>query len=390
MSGIVVSRALVVLVLGPAAVGQSPPLDPLRAALAEQGVAVGVSMLADWSVVARGGARSGHGVLRALWDVDVDVDCGRALGVDGLRFDVGGQLQRGRDGSLDSGDFQVYSNIDGPDRLQVARLFFEQRCCGDGLRCKIGKFDANDDFALVDNGLLHLHSSPGFAPTIVGFPSYPDPAFGAALFAECDCGLFARGAVFDGATQVGVATGPRGPRTVFDSPSAWFLVGEGGVRWGHGDVACGAFRHTGTFEGRSGEPVDGLSGLYANWEQHLPCCGDGGAGDAGGLRVFAQYGWVDPDGSVLEHYHGVGATWTGLGSARPRDVLGLGANWVRWRDRPGGGVRGGGEFVVECFLRAQLSPSIALVPDVQWIHDPGGRPELADALVLTLRLDVLF
>ena len=350
------------------------------------------ALLVDASVVASGGAETGREVLRGLLDLDLEVDGERLLGVAGLRANLGVQLQRGRDGSVDSGDFQVYSNIDGPDWLQVARVFVEQAFVDDTFALRVGKFDSNDDFAMVEAGLLHVHSSPGFTPTIAGFPSYPDPAFGLAAFFEHDSGIYARGAVFDGATQAGVPTGPRGPRTVFGSPSAWFYVGEGGLLYGDawaGSIAGGGWRHTGPFDDGRGGQVQGLSGAYANWEQRLPWFGADPAGDDG-LRTFVQYGYGDPAGSVAQHYFGVGATWTGLGRWRPDDVLGAGVAWVRFRDVPNDGIRGGGEVATELFWRAQVTSWLWLIPDLQWIHDPFGAPDVPDAFVLTLRLEATF
>jgi carbohydrate-selective porin OprB len=192
-----------------------------------------------------------------------------------IAVSIGGlQIQQGRDGSRDSGDVQVYSNIDGPDRVQLARLFVEQRFCSGSARVRVGKFDANDEFALVDAGVLHVHSSFGFTPTIAGFPSYPDPAFGALVDVGGGQGAYLRAAVMDGATQAGTATGPRGPRTVFGSPDGAFSVAETGFRYGgdvlQGRAAVGAWHHSGPFERADGATRDGLAGAFVNWEQRLP------------------------------------------------------------------------------------------------------------------------
>jgi carbohydrate-selective porin OprB len=238
------------------------------------GVEVAASAIADASLLARGGRREGRGVVRALVDLEAALDGARLLGIDGLRVVGGLQIQQGRDGSRDSGDVQVYSNIDGPDRVQLARLFVEQRFCSGSARVRVGKFDANDEFALVDAGVLHVHSSFGFTPTIAGFPSYPDPAFGALVDVGGGQGAYLRAAVMDGATQAGTATGPRGPRTVFGSPDGAFSVAETGFRYGgdvlQGRAAVGAWHHSGPFERADGATRDGLAGAFVNWEQRLP------------------------------------------------------------------------------------------------------------------------
>ena len=52
-------------------------------------------------------------------------------------------------------------------------MWLERRLLRDRLRLKVGKADANADFAGVFAGGEFLHSSAGYSPTIQGFPSYP-------------------------------------------------------------------------------------------------------------------------------------------------------------------------------------------------------------------------
>lgn len=360
-----------------------------RRFLLDRGVRLDVTQTTDLSWHMLGGVDPGRVLVRSLWDFEVDLDLERALSWSGSRVYADFQIQNGPDGSLDSGDFQVYSNIDSPDRQQLAQVYWEQSLAGGALRFRLGKMDANDEFALVENGTIHMHSSFGFAPTIVGFPSYPDPAFGAALFVDVPGPLYARAAVFDGATQAGRATGPRGPGTWFGSPSDEFGIAEVGLRGGQPAepwrLAVGGFRHTGDFARRDGSPQRGATGFYANGECRLWHDGAGAAVDA-----FAQFGYVDPDVSIAPHYYGAGARFSGFVAQRPDDVFGFGVALARFRSDAGDGVRGGGEAAIEAFYRAQLTPSFSVMPDLQYIHDPGGQPGLDDVVVLTLRFVLAF
>ena len=47
-------------------------------------------------------------------------------------------------------------------------------------------------------------------------------------------------------------------------------------------------------------------------------------------------------------------------------------------------------FKVGKLYRAQITPSLAVAPDVQLLHDPGGDGGPDDALVLTLRCELVF
>jgi carbohydrate-selective porin OprB len=69
------------------------------------------------------------------------------------------------------GDLQFVNNSDAPPgRTQVSEYWYEQRLFEDVLRIKLGKMDANNDFAYVDYGGEFINSSPGFPP-IIPFPT---------------------------------------------------------------------------------------------------------------------------------------------------------------------------------------------------------------------------
>ena len=366
----------------------------LRSRLLELGFIPELFATTDASLLASGGVDPGGTALRTLMDATLSVDGGRLLGWGGATFHLDFQVQRGQDGSLDTGDLQRYSNIDEVERTQLARLWFEQTFAGEAVRLRLGKTDVNADFDYVEHGYRFLHASFGHSPTLLAMPTYPDPSYGAALLTEPGGGCYANLGVYDGATKAGIATGPRGPRTLFAAPSDLYLIGEGGWRWGrgeggmHGRLAFGAWWHTGRFERFDGGSDDGTTGYYAVAEQQLTHGRVGGDAVHGGLGAFLMYGWADPQLSPLEHHVGGGLEWTGPLASRPDDALGLGANWASFSDAAG--LHGDGELAVELFYQWQVTPWFSLQPDVQWIHSPGGLADVDDALVLTLRTSITF
>ena len=94
--------------------------------------------------------------------------------------------------------------------------------------------------------------------------------------------------------------------------------------------------------------------------------------------------------SIVEHYFGCGATWTGPLAARPLDACGVGVAMALWRDRPSEDLAGAGEVAVELFYSLQITPWLHLKPDVQYIRNPGGQPGVSDAWIATLRMSVEF
>ena len=123
-------------------------------------------------------------------------------------------MQHGRNASRDIGDIQAFSNIDAGDRSQVGELWYEQWLFEKRLRFKIGRLDANNEFAFVEHGAEFLHSSMGPSPTIFVLPTYPDPASSVNLFVYPTEGLSLGFGVYDGAASRGVTTGVHGPHTL--------------------------------------------------------------------------------------------------------------------------------------------------------------------------------
>ena len=77
---------------------------------------------------------------------------------------------------------------------------------------------------------------------------------------------------------------------------------------------------------------------------------------------------------------------------RDADAVGV-AVWERiasdvYQDRVDAGF--GGERGYEVYYRFQLTPWLAVTPDVQFIEDPGGKKSARDAVVLALRSRLKF
>ena len=275
---------------------------------------------------------------------------------------------------------------------QLSELWLEQRLFGSRLRLKLGKADANADFALVEASGELLNSSAGYSPTIQGFPSYPDPAMSVGLFAEATTWLSLGAAVYDGATHEGChgRTGSRGFATFFGAPDALFYVGEVGVRFSlrgrAGRLGAGAWRHTGAFEGFEGTSRRGTSGAFAVLEQRLLAePGDGGQG----LDLFAQLGTSDGRFAEIDRHVSVGLSSTGALPGRGQDTAGLMLSSVTLSPHCAGASASRRESVVELFYGLRLRPWFVVKPDLQYILNPGATGA-KHAVVGTLRVTVAF
>ena len=362
----------------------------LRDSLARRGLTFGLRLQADHSTVLSGGLGRSS-VLRRPLALTLDVDGARLLGWNGARLHVGLQLHRGRHGAELVDDAQGFDNVDAEPFQQLSELWLEQELLSGRARIKVGKTDANADFAGVTLAGGFLSSSAGFSPTIAGFPSYPDPATGAALFLRPHRRLSLGAGLYDGATLPGChgRTGNRGVGTLWGAPAALFLVGEAGARLALGArplrIAAGTWRHTAATPDPAGGARQPASGSYLVVERGLVATAPSG----GDLRMglFAQVGLADGGASEVDRHLSLGFAWAGPWGRRPADSLGLLVSSVRLGSAAGSARRGRHETALEAFYDFRLRPWLGLKPDLQYIIDPGGRAGRG-ALVATVRASI--
>ncbi len=365
------------------------------------GLSIGGEYLLEYSRVLDGGVNR-RGAFRNLLTLDFELDLGTAAGLEGASvFAQYLSVNAERGGSVDAGDIQGYTNIENDRSLDmIAELWYQQTLFDDRLRIKVGKVDANSEFAAVAVAEDFASSSAGFSPTILGFPSYPDPAMSINLFTtlvvEDGYDLTLGYGFYDGAGGPdGVPVGSRGPTTFFDSDKSgdYFHVAELALEWDslavlhHGRVALGGWWHTGRFDRFDGGTERGTGGLFVTAEQRI-YAPDADA-DGRGVYLFAQYGWADPNVSDFMHHFAGGAVVRGLVAGRPGDSAGVYVSFVDLSDKPGAGFSKD-EWVIDAYYRVQLTPAVFLQPQVQYIINPSGDPTIDDALVGGIRLGVTF
>ena len=251
-------------------------LGGLRTAAEDAGLTISASYLVEWTGVWSGGV-SNNASRNSLFDVNTSLDLEKALGWQGGSFFIDFYSTDSTGGNEDAGDFQVFSNIETTQNVdQIAELWFEQVIFDGAARIKLGKIEANSEFAFIEGAAEFINSSAGFSPTILALPSYPETATGVVLQVRPTEALYLSGGLFDGAATVdGVATGRNGPRTFFSDRTSddLFFIGETGLAWSFsagrdGRVASGVWHHTGEFErlqdeNSTGDPVieDGTVGI---------------------------------------------------------------------------------------------------------------------------------
>lgn len=361
---------------------------------------IDATLIVDGSRSLRGGLTTNRGAVRNLFELAITAPSEPLFGYSGGTFGLAFQNQAGRNGSDLVGDLQGFSNIDADGRTQIAELWYEHVFDDAPWRVRIGKVDANTQFAFVEHGLEFLQSSMGVSPTIFVMPTYPDPSFGANIFYEPAEGFYAGLGLYDGAGVLGIPTGSRGVNSLMRG-SEFFLISEAGWRWNLGSrlsddspalpgrIGVGGWFHDGTFARFDGGSQSGTGGAYVVFDQLVFRETDAPV-DSQGLGVFAQYGYASQDVSAIEHHFGTGLTWTGPLPGRDQDSAGVGISWAELTSHPTAGFTESHELTTELFYSLRLTENVTTVFDLQHITNPGGQAGMRDATVGTVRFVVTY
>jgi porin len=369
----------------------------LRAKVENAGVTFAGAYTADYSKNFQGGVSTASDAFRSLLDLRLNFDMRSLLNIYDGTLSVDYQNQNGQNGSDRlTGDQQGFDNIDADGRSEVAELWYQQLFLEERLRIKVGKVDANSEFAAPASGAGFLNSSFAYSPTIFLMPTYPDPAMSVNVFYNPTPNYYVQAGVYDGSGAAGVATGDYGPKKFFNGPGDYFFIGETGVRWAPrnqtlpGRFSVGGWYNTGNIPRFDGGNDDGTGGFYALAEQtlwhqkyYIPT-------DPVGITAFLQYGYADPAVSPVEHHVGGGLLWTGPLPIykRENDALGVGFTYAYLSNAPAAGFAKRYEMTIEAYYGIQVTSYLIIKPDLQYILNPGGGDR--DALVATVRGTVAF
>jgi porin len=358
--------------------------DQVRSKLETNGLTFAGRFTTDTSVGLSSGIHQ-RGIQRGLLDLNFTLDPEPLLGISGGTFFAQYYFRYGPHGSDDIGDLQGYDNLDAGRLNQAEEVWYEQKLVHDHLRFKAGQVDANAEFDNLPAAVGFINSSAGFSPTLLNFPTYPNPALSANLFVYPAEWLYCGAGVY--ADNLRALSAYR-----FQHP---YLIGEAGLthpgtgHFGPGRVAAGLWHDTAGVSRFDGGLQDGTSGYYVLAEQQAWKRQPGAADDERGVSLFAQFGSANPEVSPVAHHLGIGVSATGLMSKRDNDEMGIYWSWVELSRAAGSGFTHN-EISLEGFYQCQITPFFALKPDLQWIRHPGGQSSPDAAWVTTLRVIIDF
>ena len=375
--------------------------DGARQRLQDAGVTINAQLVLEGFDNMRGGIRTGA-VGSTTFDINLTLDTQKAFNLQGGQFYIDLEDHAWRNPSTArTGDLQLFDKYNADPYLQIFEMWYQQQLLDGKLRLKIGKFDGNTEFSVIDNGQLFLHSSSQIPPAFFTMPTTPDPMPGLLVSVTPVKNWYVNFGVFDSNRDqtFGVFNGH--PQNAQPERNGALFVGETGVAWANapflnadGNLKLGVWGHTGTFPrigNSSGGERDGAQGYYAVLDQTLWQPAGGNAAPApgqqgSGVRMFLEGASTQSSVNPIDWNLSGGVTWAGPLAARPGDVLGFCANDAHFGAQTG--YPYSNELALETLYRVPLRKWAALIPDLQYIVHPGGR--YPDALVGTLQLTIQF
>ncbi|MGC9162901.1 MAG: carbohydrate porin [Thiomonas sp.] len=274
------------------------------------------------------------------------------------------------DGNLPSrtGAIQYPNNEWAPNFLRLYQLTYRQQLGAAAVR--VGIMDINQYFETSDVPNLLQNSSFGLAPNFTANfndPSFPTPGLGAMVEYPLGAAWTARAGVWQG--------NPPGLSGALRQGALW--IGE--VQWSGAatqgdmpaqDLKLGAWRY------RQNDPSIGPStaGAYlvgqTRWTYGTQQWG-----------AFVLAGTSPARVNLVTRFFAAGMLVTGPFSSRPQDQFSVGLSRVNLRAPAP-------ETVLELVYSLQITPALAVQPDVQRFWHPGGINP--GALVAGLRLHAAF
>jgi carbohydrate-selective porin OprB len=345
--------------------------------MSTHGVAFQGLLVYDWSRMFPGNydPDAGHG--RYSFDVMMPVDARKLFGLRGSRGMIRLKHHIDQFGDSDESDAQVASNIDAPSRTTLYEIWLEQKLFSDKVRLKAGKIDANTEFAAVQNSGDFLNSSMGYSPTILAFPTYPEPRAGINVFLQPVKNYLLGLGVF--------RTAGNGTLWIMEPGHTWSV----GPTEHPGRASVGYWRTKGSIDPFDEDEPPGQQGVYAVVEQSawLQPLGSRGMRE---LLTYLQAGWVRGRVNSFTRHLGAGVVLQGPFRSRSRDGIGLAATWVRVASDPDGDYDFRAELTWEAYYKVTFSRHIALVQDFQNIHQSGAGFGNRDRQVITPRMVITF
>jgi len=387
----------------------------VRGRLAERGVITRIGYVGEAATNLSGGERRGDAY---AWEISASsaVDLGMLWGWTGFRASLSASVRGGDDLSRVAGLgtlIQVQEVWGRGQQSRLGNLWLGWRASDGRLDIKAGRLPLHEDFNGTGCEAMNLSLCSGQALTFEGDYWFAGPVTQWGMVTQFKPSP--RTYLRVGAYQVN-------PRYANERSGGWRIAPSGTIGtltpvelgwepgWRNGlparyavggwyssarrpDADQTGLQDRALWPGADAAPLM-RSGVYGGWilaEQQFT--GSASGDDPRGIRAQFAYTQGDRRTGDIDRMASLVGTWTGFHAARPQDGLGLGLAATHVNSRASRSWQGSGrpgaandEYVAEAFYRWQVVPALALQPTVQYVLNPGGRSDSADAVVLGLKV----
>lgn len=380
-----------------------------RRALKESGIEPALILTVDYVKPVAGSSDYDPAVMGNV-DFVLGIDAEKTLGWTGAEFFLyvlGNHHHTTGNGEFLTdklGNVHVVSNIEAPSAAKVYEFWYDQSFL-QAWSLRFGLYDLNSEFDVIESAAGLINSSfgigPDFSQSGANGPSiFPTTSLATRLRFAGDNGFYAQYALLDGVP--GDPQNDRGTHVQLGGGDGVLQALEAGLvqQASHTQrfrkIAIGIWRFNPAQAqievDESIEPQTSHNqGWYVLGEYQLM---RETSDVTQGLCLFLRYGQADDDINAIKTYAGFGASYIGLLPQREADQLSFGIGIASFSEvfvaaeEVAGNIVKREEWVYEVGYRAQLSPWLALQPDLQLIRNPlGGGDNVTLAL---LRAEIVF
>ncbi len=271
-----------------------------------------------------------------------------------------------------SSPIQSVSSLQTDPGTRVAELWAEQ-VLDPGIHLRIGKIDANRDFAFVESGVSFLNAAAGYTPTFVTLPNYNESRPGSELLLRSR-NFHLNVAGFLPIEGTGV-----------------LLMEEVGANWSpagwNGRISGGYWRITGRMPTLIGLRRSGSTGAYVVVEQKFWRQAQTASAAEQALSAYLQLGRSADEFSPMPRQAALGILWNAPLRLRTADAAGVSCSRGRSTDYDGASASSEIETAWEGFYRIHISNVLSFTPDFQYIAEGrGSRPAYAVGARMSLSL----
>lgn len=370
-------------------IASSLPPDRVRASLAGTGITYGVNYIGEFFDVTSGGLSNGtsfNGRLEGYADLDLE----KLVGWKGGTVHANFYYIHGEGPSTKRiGNIFAVSNVEALETVRLFELWMEQSFLDDKVKIRFGQLAADSEFFISDTAGQFFNGTFGW-PGIVaanmtqGGPAYPLATPGVRIQYSPNENLSILAGIFNGSPADPNADDPQrdnrhGTNFRLDDPPLIMVEGQYKYTLGlPGTLRLGGWKGLDDFADQlTGDLIQGNHGLYAVVDQQI-----WKNGEDQGISVFGRISGSPDDQNLIDFYFDTGIVFSGLVPGRAKDSFGAAFGYGKISDRARAADIDAGlpvirdyESVIEVNYTAQIIPGWTVVPDFQYIWNPGGRVE---------------